>query len=61
MGVDWMGELGELRPNYAIAMSACGAGTDIEHSLKTGYHLAKSIWLEKLAAVLAEADEFGFR
>ena len=59
-----MGELGELRPNYAIAMSACGAGTDIEHSLKTGFrhHLVKPIWLEKLAAVLAEAaDELGFR
>jgi CheY-like chemotaxis protein len=63
-GWDLIGELGERRPKYAIAMSAYGTRADVERSFQAGFrhHLVKPVSLEKLAAVLAEAaEELGFR
>ena len=56
-GWDLIGEMGKLRPRYAIAISGCGTKADREKSAKVGFrhHLVKPVSSEKLAAVLEEA------
>ena len=56
-GWDLIREIGEFRPEFAIAMSGYGTVADRERSAEAGFrhHLIKPVSLEKLAAVLDEA------
>ena len=56
-GWDLIQEMGDLRPQYAIAMSGYGTAADRERSAEAGFrrHLIKPVSVEKLAAVLDEA------
>jgi DNA-binding response OmpR family regulator len=56
-GWDLIREMGDFRPQFAIAMSGYGTVADCERSAEAGFrhHLIKPVSLEKLAAVLDEA------
>ena len=56
-GWDLIREMGDSRPQFAIAMSGYGTAADLERSTEAGFrhHLIKPVSLEKLAAVLDEA------
>jgi CheY-like chemotaxis protein len=56
-GWDLIQEMGDFRPQFAIAMSGYGTAADRERSAEAGFrhHLIKPVSLEKLAAVLDEA------
>jgi DNA-binding response OmpR family regulator len=56
-GWDLIREMGDSRPQFAIAMSGYGTAADHERSAEAGFrhHLIKPVPLEKLAAVLDEA------
>jgi CheY-like chemotaxis protein len=56
-GWDLLREIGDSRPQIAIAMSGYGTETDRQRSMEAGFrhHLIKPVSLEKLAAVLDEA------
>ena len=56
-GWDLIREMGDCRPQFAIAMSGYGTVADRERSAEAGFrhHLIKPVSLEKLAAVLDEA------
>jgi DNA-binding response OmpR family regulator len=56
-GWDLLREIGDFRPQIAIAMSGYGTAADRERSMEAGFrhHLIKPVSLEKLAAVLDEA------
>ena len=56
-GWDLIREIGDSRPQFAIAMSGYGTAADLERSTEAGFrhHLIKPVSLEKLAAVLDEA------
>ena len=56
-GWDLIQEMGDFRPQFAVAMSGYGTATDRERSTEAGFrhHLIKPVSLEKLAAVLDEA------
>jgi CheY-like chemotaxis protein len=56
-GWDLIREMGDSRPQFAIAMSGYGTAADRERSAEAGFrhHLIKPVPLEKLAAVLDEA------
>ena len=56
-GWDLLREIGDSRPQIAIAMSGYGTAADRDRSMEAGFrhHLIKPVSLEKLAAVLDEA------
>jgi DNA-binding response OmpR family regulator len=56
-GWDLIREMGDCRPQFAIAMSGYGTVADRERSAEAGFrhHFIKPVSLEKLAAVLDEA------
>jgi CheY-like chemotaxis protein len=56
-GWDLIREMGEYRPQFAIAMSGYGTVADNERSAEAGFrhHLIKPVSVERLAAVLDEA------
>ncbi len=56
-GWDVIREIGERRPQIAIAMSGYGTTADQQRSTEAGFrhHLIKPVSLDKLAAVLDEA------
>ena len=56
-GWELIREMGDSRPQFAIAMSGYGTAADRERSAEAGFrhHLIKPVPLEKLATVLDEA------